>query len=162
MIISTGINDGWPSNELNLRWREQNEIGQWMRKEKVVTDFKPYLFVHPNHTKVRADKSKGLKERRLDRHSLDAFLVDRYDVDSHEKVTDAVAANGDPLWKVTFDSPSRLKKFAREVSGTYEADVPYEDRYLIDNMNELPEYEPRKVFIDLEALQYNRKSSGPK
>lgn len=162
MIISTGINDGWPSNELNLRWREQNELGQWMRKEKVVTDFKPYLFVHPNHTKVRADKSKGLKERRLDRHSLDAFLVDRYDVDSHEKVTDAVAANGDPLWKVTFDSPSRLKKFALEVSGTYEADVPYEDRYLIDSMNELPEYEPRKVFIDLEALQYNRKSSGPK
>ena len=50
MIISTGINDGWPSNELNLRWREQNELGQWMRKEKVVTDFKPYLFVHPNHT----------------------------------------------------------------------------------------------------------------
>ena len=34
MIISTGIKDGWPSNELILRWREQNELGHWVRKEK--------------------------------------------------------------------------------------------------------------------------------
>ena len=55
-----------------------------------------------------------------------------------------------------------LKKFTKEYSGSYEGDVPYEDRYLIDTLNELPEYEPRKVFIDLEALQYSRQSSGPK
>ena len=162
MIISTGTEDGWPTNELNLRWREQNEVGQWMRKEKLVSDFHPYLFINPNHVKIRADASKGLKAKKLDKSVIESELSSRYRNITIDKTTDAVAADGEALWKITFDSPVMVKSFTRKISGTYEGDVPYEDRYLIDNMNELPEYKPRKVFIDLEALQYGRKSSGPK
>jgi DNA polymerase elongation subunit (family B) len=155
MLVSTGVKDGWPSNELILRWREQNELGHWVRKEKIETDFHPYLYINPKYAKARVDNKK------ID----SAILVDRIESEyygaSVETDTDAVAANGDVLWRVSFKSPNMVKKFTREISGSYEGDVPYGDRYLIDNVSALPEYEPRKVFIDLEALQYHRTSDGP-
>ena len=52
MIISQGkpTKDGkyeMQSNVLLLRWREQNDAGSWIRKEKVVRDFKPYGYINP-------------------------------------------------------------------------------------------------------------------
>jgi len=156
MIISTGIDNGWPNNELIMRWREKNELGNWIRKEKFVEDFYPYVYINPEKAKI---KSKKLP---IDPSVLEDYIEHEYFGATVEKVTGAVTANKEPLWKVQFTSPNMVKKFCREISGTCEGDVPYEDRYLVDNVESLPEYEPRKVFIDLEALQYSRQSGGPK
>ncbi len=76
----------------------------------------------------------------------------------------AYAADGTKLAKITFGSPSTVKRFQRAFRGTYEADVPYCDRYLIDEVepSEMPEYEPRMCFIDLEATQYRQHEGGIK
>ena len=47
-----------------------------------------------------------------------------------------------------------LRTFKNRVKPTFEADVPYEDRYLVDRVTEIKPYEMRKLFIDLEALQF--------
>ena len=67
-------------------------------------------------------------------------------------------AEGDKLLKVYLDNPLDVYRFRRNFTRTYEADVPIEDRYLIDNYQELPEYEMRKLFIDLEALQFRQET----
>ena len=67
---------------------------------------------------------------------------------------DGVNSDGDPLLKVYLQNPTDTFRFRRQFTPTYEADVPYEDRYLIDNHETIPEYNMRKLFIDLEALQF--------
>ena len=162
MIISTGIGEPakngvrYPSKELLLRWREKNDLDHWVRKERLVSDFNPYCYVHPNYVKVKDTKRMVPRSQVID-HIEDSFYGAEV-----EPQTDAVDANGEALYRVNFESPNMVRKMSRELSGTYEADVPYEDRYLIDNVEEMPEYEPRKVFIDLEALQYPANSEGPK
>ena len=161
MIISTGIGEPakngvrYPSKDIIMRWREKNALDHWVRKERLVSDFNPYCYVHPNHVKIKDTK------RIVDRSLVIDHIEDNYYGASVNTDTDAVDANGDPLYRVDFESPNMVRKMSRELSGTYEADVPYEDRYLIDNVEEMPEYEPRKVFIDLEALQYPANSDGP-
>lgn len=161
MIISTGVGDHdknggkWPSRDIVMRWREQNALNHWVRKERLVTDFNPYCYINPNHVKVKDTK------RIVPKFQVTDYIEGKYHGTKVETETDAVDADGDPLMKVIFESPNMVRKISRELSGTYEADVPYEDRYLIDNVEEMPEYEPRKVFIDLEALQYQAKSAGP-
>ena len=54
MIISTGIDNGWPNNELIMRWREKNELGNWIRKEKFVEDFYPYVYINPERAKIKS------------------------------------------------------------------------------------------------------------
>ena len=49
----------------------------------------------------------------------------------------------------------------KQSQADYEVDVPYEDRYLVDRVDEIPEYKMRKLFIDLEALQFNDTDAGP-
>ena len=160
MIISTGIGDiakngkRYPSNDIIMRWREKNDLDHWARKEKVVSNFYPYCYINPNYAKVKETKEK------INPALVASYIEDTY-YGATVEPTDAVDANGEPLIKVTLQSPTMINRMAREMSGTYEADVPYEDRYLIDNMDSLPEYEPRKLFIDLEALQYTSNSAGP-
>ena len=162
MIISTGIGDPskngvkYPSNEILMRWREQNALNHWVRKERLVSDFNPYCFVNPNYVKIKDTK------RMVPSYQVIDHIEDTYYGATVETDTNAVDANGEALYKVVFESPNIVRKMSRELSGTYEADVPYEDRYLIDNVEDIPEYEPRKVFIDLEALQYPANSDGPK
>ena len=51
--------------------------------------------------------------------------------------------------------------FGRRVKPSYEADVSYEDRYLVDRVDEITSYKMRKLFIDLEALQFKEREEGP-
>ena len=65
MIISTGLETTkWharhgnsrnrlsPTSDIILRWREL-EGDKWERKEQIVEDFRPYLYVNPNHLMVK-------------------------------------------------------------------------------------------------------------
>jgi len=38
-------NSSTESSDIWLRWREQNNSGVWERREKKVTNFKPYCYV---------------------------------------------------------------------------------------------------------------------
>ena len=112
-----------------MRWREQNELGNWIRKEKFIEDFYPYLYINPEKAKI---KSKRLP---IDSSVLADYIEHEYFGAKVEKITGEVTANDEPLWKVQFSSPNMVKKFCREISGTCEGDVPYEDRYLVDNVD---------------------------
>ena len=76
--------------------------------------------------------------------------------------SDQVSPKGEALDKVYFKNSAGQRSFTYSVkSNTFECEVPYEDRYLIDRVEEIPNYKMRKLFVDLEALQYRRDSEGP-
>lgn len=162
MIISQGMptmDKGWmnESSDIILRWREEGEKGKWERREKTVTSFKPYLYIDPNNIFERnIDGSKN--KRKINKNAVSDVIKKHRGNIKYSK--DYVNADGDSLWRIEFDSPSGVKRFQRKFSGTYEGDVPYCDRYLIDEIDEIPEFKPRLLFIDLEATQYRHDDIG--
>ena len=73
MIISTGLETTkWharhgnsrnrlsPTSDIILRWREL-EGDKWERKEQIVEDFRPYLYVNPNHLMVKTETKNWLE-----------------------------------------------------------------------------------------------------
>tara|TARA_Y100000004_G_scaffold75234_2_gene84558 strand:- start:12955 stop:14460 length:1506 start_codon:yes stop_codon:yes gene_type:complete len=179
MIISEGratFESGYKnrSKDIILRWREQDETGAWVRKEKIDKEFKPYGFVDPRriYDKVGENPYSPSSYRQLKIYEVeDAAKRYRGVID---KDCNAVNAQGDKLWKITFNSPSTMDRFRWKYShdannqikssfdGTYEFDVPYTDRYMIDNMDEIHRFKPRLVFIDLESTQFTDEEHGPR
>ncbi len=177
MIISQGkpTKDGkyeMQSNVLLLRWREQNDAGSWIRKEKVVRDFKPYGYINPEcmYECVGSNPYSSVSYRKLYPSQVEELIANTRGATLYRD-TDAVSADDVKLWKVEFDSPTQMGWFRRkfnhntynlpELDGLYEFDVPYTDRYLIDNVDRLPSYKPRILYFDLEATQY-REPAGPR
>lgn len=170
MIISTEFEDNsWgvsQNNKIHLRWREQ-EDGKWVRKEKKET-FRPYLFVDPENLFMKRQKEKFSKQWKtlatykfIPPHLVKATIKDyMYGIDIDFEEGDFVNTEGTKLLKVILQNPMDARRFRKNFTRTYEADVPIEDRYLVDNYEELPEYEMRKLFIDLEALQF-KSGDGP-
>ena len=145
------------SNKMLLRWREQ-EDGQWVRQEKVIEDFEPYCYVLWNETVLVSAKdntSTRVMSDLLIEHQNTKWMVERLEP------TDKTTSDGRPLIKVILRKPWMARIFARRVKPTFEADVPYEDRYLVDKVDEVKPYEMRKLFIDLEALQFKSEDAGP-
>lgn len=167
MIISAGLESNnykgssglSPNSDVILRWREQ--VGdKWERKESVVTDYRPYLYVDPGKLmvkQVRSNKNWRVLEtpRGVPLHLVRSTITEYlWGIDVAFEDDGAVNSDGDPLLKVYLDRPNDVYRFRKYFTPTYEADVPYEDRYLIDNHETIPEYKMRKLFIDLEALQF--------
>jgi len=172
VIISTGLQETkWhsrhgnsrnrlsPTKDIILRWREL-EGDTWERKERIVEDFRPYLYINPNNLRMKQQKLKSgwrlLDEPKpipthLVRSTIDDYL---WDIDVTFESDGSVNSDGAPLLKVILNSPTDTFRFRRQFTPSYEADVPYEDRYLVDNCETIPEYRMRKLFIDLEALQF--------
>ena len=138
-----------PTNEVSLRWRE-NENGKWVRKE-ALEKFTPYCYVS-DEDKIIVTAKDNTKRRSTANQLLDqdgvGWLVDAV------MATDKKTSDGKKLTKVLFDAPWKARVFSNKVEPTYEADVPFEDRYLVDEVSEMSTYKMRKLFIDLEALQY--------
>lgn len=145
------------SNNLVLRWRDK--IGdEWVRREKTVNDFRPYLYVK-SHDKLSIRGRDG-----FGRNILSGGLHEQDDLGwaiDEQISTEKTNAAGVKLDRVYFKSPGLMRMASNKVKPTYEADVPYEDRYLVDRVDEIPEYKMRKLFIDLEALQFNDTDAGP-
>ena len=143
-----------------LRWREQ-EDGKWVRKERFEKT-RPYLFINPQMLymkRVKNTSGRGFDDlttyRHVPPHLVEATIKDHlFGIDIEFERGEFYNAEGQKLLKVYLDRPLDVYRFRRNFTRTYEADVPIEDRYLIDNYEELPEYEMRKLFIDLEALQF--------
>ncbi len=153
MIISTGREDKWAGSDIVLRWREENN-GVWVRHQEVVTDFRPYLFVNPDNFHQKDEKSNQFP-RKLRSHQVKSAIREKYrDAVIYEKGYED--ASGNALWKVELESPAFIRGFQRKFWPTYEADVPYEDRYLVDRVDEIKKFPMRKFFFDLESLQYQQ------
>jgi len=130
MIIDTFRPDPTGPDHIYKRWRdaEGNLI------EETVTDFEPYFW-------IKASTPKRVIERVLNRYP--GSYVDETD-------TAEALRTGDSLIKVYAYRNSDIRDMAREFGFTWEADLSLVDRYLIDNISEMPEWKPRVWHFDLE------------
>ena len=162
MIINTLYEPRWDGkmsagSDLHIRWREEID-GSWVRKEKRVTDFRPYGYVlrGSHHFVTGRDGIARTVPTNLLSEQKNLWMVDGMEQ------SDKVSPKGHALDKIYFKNSAGMRSFTYSVrSNTFECEVPYEDRYLIDRVDEVPNYKMRKLFIDLEALQYHRDSHGP-
>ena len=130
MIVDTFRPDPTGPDHIYKRWRdaEGNLI------EETVTDFEPYFW-------IKASTPKRVIERVLNRYP--GSYVDETD-------TAEALRTGDSLIKVYAYRNSDIRDMVREFGFTWEADLSLVDRYLIDNISEMPEWKPRVWHFDLE------------
>ena len=126
MIISRCLDN----QSIYTSWRENGE------KKIAVELFQPYFYVpenapEPSSYKIGKAASRPFSYERGDWVNLQGEKLKRVYV---EQSTDIY--NAKKIWPVT-----------------YEADVPYHFRYAVDKINEMPEYDMRKWYWDMEWQQ---------
>jgi DNA polymerase elongation subunit (family B) len=135
MIINYTETDG----AINLRWRDEN--GE--RVEEKNLQYKPYFFVADTEHEPESYSVKyKVKGKRAVYLSNPLY---------YEK-GDWVNIHGMKLKKVIVQKPNDIYKVKEKFGKTYEADVPFHHRYCIDNIKEIPEYNMRKWYWDMEWL----------
>ena len=111
-------------------WRENGE-----RRFDMV-EFKPYFFVEADVLEPRT------------------YSPSKYLTRDFEYVTgDSININKVPLKKVYVENSYDIKEARKLFSKTYEADVPLHFRYCVDEIEEMPEYNMRKWYWDMEWQQ---------
>jgi len=128
MIIEQYYPDPEGMAALYKRWRSPE--GELI--EETVTDFQPYTW-------VRADTPPRLLTR----------LSERYYGLTIDRSTKATGLYGEDLIRVNVMRPNDLHGVRREIE-TWEADLRLPDRYLIDEVSEMPDWTPRVWHLDLE------------
>ena len=126
-------------NTIYLRWRDENGN----RLEKEVTDFRPYFYVNsdermPQAYNIRVTNSQGRKMK-----LPQEFVYER---------TNHVNLEKQPLTKVMVTKYNDIRTARKYFDKTYEADVSFTHRYCIDGMTEIPEYDLRKWYWDMEWM----------
>ena len=136
MIISR-INDG-----IGIRTRNPETLE---REEKVVSfkEFPPYFFIEKDspYTEI---------ENLMFKDKWGRF---RLEINTEEG--DYKNLEGNDLVKVTWKParPSSAYRLRDRLGQTYEADVAHHYRYAVDCIDEIPEYEMRKWYWDMEWMQ---------
>ena len=126
MIISR-TNEG---DKIYLSWRENGK-----KKHKTVS-FAPYFYVDE------------------DSREPPSYKASKYITRDFEYVRgDWVNLNGDKLKKVIVESSFDISKAKGMFKRTYEADVPFHFRYAVDCIDDMPEYNLRKWYWDMEWQQ---------
>ena len=135
MIISTVDKD----NMIGLRWRDKD--GLRVEKEVSYAEAPPYFFVKDSDRKVRTMR---VNER-----------GSGFTVDVMYSEGDYVSLDNDKLLKVTWSPPKPWygRTLKSQFKQTYEADVAYSYRYAVDNIHDMPEYNLRKFYWDMEWQQ---------
>ena len=99
-----------------------------LRKVKTYNDFRPYFY-------IAQDEISKLKY--------------------HPDVTDYemgfIALSGEKATKVFVRSPSHVRKVREQFKKTYEADISYTSRFLIDCVRTIPDYPMRIFYFDIEV-----------
>ena len=121
------MNDG---NRIFKSWRENGE------KKYEIIPFRPYFYVK--------EESAEPFEYRPSKYITREFEYIR---------GDWVNLNNEPLKKVVVESSFDIRKAKTMFSETYEADVPIHFRYCVDELEEMPEYQMRKWYWDMEWAQ---------
>ncbi len=111
-------------------WRENNE------KKFELVEFQPYFYVDEES------------------HEPPAYNASKYITREFSYVRgDWVNLNKSPLKKVLVDSANDIREAKKIFGKTYEADVPLHFRYCVDELHEMPEYNMRKWYWDMEWQQ---------
>ena len=130
MIIDTFRPDPEGPDHIYKRWRdaEGNLI------EETVSDFRPYFWINAGMSKRRAE-----------------HILGRYpgsEIDWDDKAT--ALRTEKELVKVYAYRNSDIREMAKEFGATWEDDLSLPDRYLIDEVTEMPDWKPRVWHFDLE------------
>ncbi|QDP59641.1 MAG: putative DNA-directed DNA polymerase [Prokaryotic dsDNA virus sp.] len=135
MIISTVDKN----NMIGLRWRDENN--NRLEKEVSYDEAPPYFFVEQSANKI---KKMTVKEH-----------GSSFTIDVNYNEGDYVSLENKKLTKVTWSPPKPFygKTLKNQFNRTYEADVAYSYRYAVDNIHDMPEYNLRKFYWDLEWQQ---------
>lgn len=124
---------------IGLRWRDENN--NRLEKEVSYDEAPPYFFVEQSANKI---KRMTVKE-----HGSSFTINVSY------SEGDYVSLENKKLTKVTWSPPKPWygKTLKNQFKKTYEADVAYSYRYAVDNIHDMPEYNLRKFYWDLEWQQ---------
>ena len=126
MIISR-MDDG---KTIYKAWRENGE----RRFEQV--EYRPYFFIDEDEKEPSRYKPSKYIDREFE------YLRGNW-----------VNIDNEPLKKVFVENSFDIKKVKDRFSKTYEADVPYHYRYCVDELHDMPEYDMRKWYWDMEWQQ---------
>jgi DNA polymerase elongation subunit (family B) len=126
MIISK-MNDGI---SIYKSWRENDE------KKYEIVEHQPYFYVEEDSNEPVHYKPSKYITRDFDFASGDWVNIDSI-----------------PLKKVLVESSYDIREAKGMFKKTYEADVPHHFRYCIDEIDEMPEYNMRKWYWDMEWQQ---------
>jgi DNA polymerase elongation subunit (family B) len=133
MIICYTEND----RSINLRWREEG-----IRQEKTIANFRPYFFIKQTDKRPTTFTAKEFINGKS--RNIQWPLV-------YEE-GDWVNLEGRILTKVIVGKPADIVAARKLWKQTYEADIQFHHRYCIDELSEIPEYEMRKWYWDMEWL----------
>jgi len=126
------VDDYYTDGEIPLIYtRYRDDEGQLI--ENTVKDYKPYFWIPANVGDYR-------RRRLLTRYPGTQITDER-----------AVGLDGTPLIKVVAESPFDIISMRQEFDKTYEADLRFTDRWLIDNVPVMPKWKPRKWWFDIEC-----------
>lgn len=119
------------NNNIYLSWRDS-------KGNKVIKNdtYKPYFYIKESSREPATYKVSKTIIR-----------------DFEYEIGDWINLEGDRLKKVYVDMPKDIYKAKENFSQTYEADVPFHYRYSIDNITDMPEYNMRKWYWDMEWQQ---------
>ena len=137
MIIDQYYPDPEGRAHLYKRWRDKD--GKLIEQYVKPDEFEPYMWVPASIPDRIIDRTLSYYPgARVDRNSTALGLP---------KGVDGIE---EPLVKLITRKPGDIGQIKRQLPQTWEADVKHIDRYLIDNVKEMPDWKPRVWHFDLE------------
>jgi len=132
---------------IKIRWRDENRE----RKEKVISNFKPYFFIRSIDNQPATYKTKH--------YMVGSKPVDQTGFYEYKK-GEWRNLEGYNLTKVFYTHPKDMKDARKSFKETWEGDVPILRRYCVDELDKVPEYELRKWYWDMEWLPDKHEHAG--
>ena len=137
MIIDQYYPDQQGRAHLYTRWRKPN--GALIEKIITPEEFEPYFWIAADTpTRIIDNITKRYPGSRVDK------------TQTAKSLPKGIAGEEKELIKVIAHRPGEIGQMKREMGPTWEADVRFTDRYLIDNVPVMPEWKPRVWHFDLE------------
>jgi len=121
---------------INLRWRDE----EGNRKESTITDFDPYFYVYA----LEDEPETYITSVSVNGKRIKLEYPFRYEEGEWYNLQKK------KLKKVKVLKPDDIKYARKMWPKTYEGDVPFINRYCVDNLEEIPEYNMRKWYWDME------------
>ena len=135
MIISFVESD----KTIKIRWRDENRE----RKEKSIEGFNPYFFIRSTDKRPETYKTS---HKIIGGKSIKQTGFYEY------KTGDYKNLQGQSLTKVFYSHPKDKYNAVKPFTATWEGDVPICRRYCVDELENVPEYEMRKWYWDMEWM----------
>ena len=132
---------------IKIRWRDENRE----RKEKTISNFNPYFFIRSTDIRPETYKTKH--------YMIGGKAVKQTGFFKYEK-GQYYNLDKQSLTKVFYTHPKDMKNARKKFAATWEGDVPILRRYCVDELENVPEYDMRKWYWDMEWLPKEHKKHG--